>query len=161
MAPHPRRTDSLALLGFLALCLGVSGLGGAVTATSVNTWYQTLEKPGFNPPDWVFTPVWIALFVAMAFAAWRIWRRDGFAAARLPLAVFALQLALNLLWSVLFFGLRAPTAALAEIFLLAVAIAATLVLFWRRDRIAGLLFLPYLAWVLFALVLNAAIVRLN
>ena len=156
-----RIADLLGLLFFLALCLAVSALGGAVTATSVGTWYRTLQKPWFNPPDAVFAPVWTLLFIAMAVAAWRIWHHYGSAAARGPLLAFLIQLALNLLWSILFFGARAPAAALVEIALLLAAVAVTLVLFWRRDRLAGLLFVPYLAWVAFASLLNGAIVLLN
>lgn len=147
------------LLGFLVLCLAVSALGGAVTATSVDSWYQALRKPSFNPPDWLFTPVWLTLFVIMAVAAWRVWRIAGLRSA--AMGAFAVQLFLNLLWSVLFFGLRAPDLALVEIFVLLFAIAWTAVLFTRIDRSAGLLFLPYLAWVAFAAALNLAISYLN
>jgi len=132
-----------------------------VTATSVGTWYQDLAKPAFNPPDWVFAPVWTTLFVLMSVAAWRIWRQGGFAYRRLEMAAYFGQLALNLLWSVLFFGFRAPGWAFLEIFVLLPAIAVTAVLFGRRNRLAGWLFLPYGAWVAFAAVLNGAIWRLN
>jgi translocator protein len=162
MTPSRSRTaELLGLLSFLALCLAVAAIGGAVTATSVGTWYRTLQKPWFNPPDSVFAPVWTVLFIAMAVAAWRVWRRYDSTAARRPLLAFLIQLALNLLWSILFFGARAPALALVDIALLLASIAVTLVLFWRRDRLAGLLFVPYLAWVGFASVLNAAIVLLN
>ncbi len=124
-------------------------------------WYQDLQKPAFNPPDWVFAPVWTTLFIAMAVAAWRVWRRGGRAGAGRELALYGLQLALNLGWSALFFGLREIGWALVEILVLFVAIAATTVLFWRRDRVAGLLFLPYLAWVAYATLLTAALWTLN
>ncbi|MGE0652082.1 MAG: TspO/MBR family protein, partial [Alphaproteobacteria bacterium] len=125
-----------------------------VTATSVGTWYQDLAKPAFNPPDWVFAPVWTTLFVLMSVAAWRVWRQGGFAHRRLEMAAYFGQLALNLLWSVLFFGARAPGWAFLEILVLLSAIAVTAVLFGRRNRLAGWLFLPYGAWVAFAAVLN-------
>ncbi len=157
----PRTRDLLGLAGFLAACFAVSAAGGAVTATSVGTWYQDLAKPPFNPPDSAFAPVWTALFVLMALAAWRVWRRGGFAANRAALGMFALQLVLNLGWSVLFFGLRAVGAALVEMAALWVAILVTAALFWRRDRAAGLLMVPYVLWVGFALLLNGAIWRLN
>ena len=153
--------DVLALVVFLALCLGVSGLGGAITATSVGTWYQTLEKPPFNPPDWVFAPVWTTLYVLMAIAAWRVWRRRGAEGRRTALSVFALQLGLNLAWSFLFFGLRRIDLALLEVTVLLAAIATTAVLFWRIDRWAGALFVPYLLWVAYATALNASLLLLN
>lgn len=153
--------DLLALAGFVALCLAVAAAGGAVTSTSVDTWYAALEKPAFNPPDWVFGPVWTVLYLMMALAAWRVWRLAGERDVRAALGLWALQLALNLTWSYVFFGARMIGAALAEIAVLLVAIVATLALFWRLDRIAGALLVPYAAWVAFALVLNAALWRLN
>lgn len=161
MSDPTRTRDTLGFIAFLAPCLAVSAVGGAVTASSVGSWYQTLAKPPFNPPDWLFAPVWSALFFMMALAGWRVWRRDGLRQARSALALFALQLALNLAWSVIFFGMRSIGAALVEIAVLLLAIAATTVVFWRRDRIAGMLFIPYAAWVAFAMVLNAALWQLN
>jgi tryptophan-rich sensory protein len=149
------------LAGFIALGLAVGALGGMVTATSVGTWYQDLAKPPFNPPDWVFAPVWTTLFVLMSVAAWRVWRQGGFAHARVEMTAYFGQLALNPLWSVVFFGFRTPGWAFLEIFLLLPAIVLTAILFGRRDRPAGWLFLPYVAWVAFATVLNGAIWRLN
>lgn len=154
------RHPYLGLLVALVACFAVAGLGGWATASSVGSWYATLAKPAFNPPNWVFSPVWTLLYAMMAVAAWRVWRLDG-RLGSLPLGMFALQLALNLAWSVLFFGLRAPLAALIDVLALLVAIAATLALFMRRDRVAGWLMVPYLAWVMFASVLNLAIVQLN
>src|SRR5690349_21673617 len=92
-------SDLLALALFVGLCLGIGGLGGAVTASSVSEWYPTLNKPSFNPPNWVFGPVWTTLYVMMGVAAWRVWRVADRDTARGPLAVFALQLAVNLGWS--------------------------------------------------------------
>ncbi len=154
------RSDAVGLLMFLALCLGVSGIGGAVTATSVGTWYQTLEKPPFNPPDWVFAPVWTTLYVLMAISGWRVWRVKSDPSRR-ALAVFALQLGLNLAWSFLFFGLQQIGLALIEVAALLLAILLTTMLFWRIDRLAGLLFLPYLIWVAYATLLNASLWWLN
>lgn len=155
------RREFFGFVVFLALCLAVSAVGGAVTATSVGTWYQTLTKPPFNPPDWIFAPVWTALFFMMATAGWRVWRIDGLRKARWALTLFALQLALNLTWSIVFFGLRSIGAALIEIVVLLLAILATMVVFWQRDRAAGMLFVPYAGWVTFATVLNAALWQLN
>lgn len=148
-------------MAFLVLCLGASAVGGAATASSVSTWYPTLAKPAFNPPAWVFAPVWSTLYFLMAVAAWRVWRRDGLRGARAAMALFALQLMLNMGWSIVFFGLRSIGGALAEVVALLAAILATTVLFWQRDRIAGMLFVPYAAWVSFAALLNAALWRLN
>lgn len=156
-----RSTDILGLLAFLVVCLAVSALGGLVTASSVGGWYQTLAKPPFNPPDWLFAPVWSALYLMMAIAGWRVWRRLGWRAGGRALLVFAVQLALNLVWSAVFFGLRMPGAALVVIVLLLAAIGVTMRLFWTADRLAGMLFLPYVFWVGFATVLNASIWLLN
>ena len=139
--------DIVGLIVLIAVCLGVSAAGGAVTANSVGTWYQTLQKPPFNPPDWVFAPVWTTLYVLMAIAAWRVWRLHGLTAARQAL--------------LLFFGLRLIGPALVEIGLLLIAIVATAIAFWRLDRLAGWLLAPYAAWVAFATLLNAALWRLN
>lgn len=152
----------LSVLGvFLLLCFLVAAAGGAVTATSVNDWYQGLEKPGFTPPDALFAPVWTALYALMAVAGWRVWRSSGFRDARWPLLAFAVQLGLNLAWSVLFFGMNLIGAALVEMVALLAAIIFTAVLFARRDRWAGVMLVPYVVWVGYALVLNASIWRLN
>jgi benzodiazapine receptor len=151
--------DWLALIGLLALCFAVAGIGGWVTANSVESWYPTLAKPGFTPPDRVFGPVWSVLYAMMALAAWLVWRRVGW--SHRALGLFVAQLALNLAWSVLFFGLQRVGAALAEILLLLALIAATTFAFWRVDRRAGLLLAPYLLWVGYASLLNGAIWLMN
>ena len=153
--------DVFGLAVFITLCLLVSGIGGAITATSVGTWYQALLKPPFNPPDWVFGPVWVTLYLFMAVAGWRVWRRAGLWPGRRAFTVFAMQLGLNLAWSFLFFGLRRIDLALGEIVFLLVFIAANTVLFWRIDRLAGVLFVPYLLWVAYATALNASLWLLN
>lgn len=147
--------------GLLAICFLSAGIGGALTATSVGGWYRTLAKPTWNPPDWVFGPVWTTLYALMAIAAWLVWRRDGFRAARGPLGWFAVQLGLNVAWSAIFFGLQRPGVAFAEILLLWLAIAATTIAFWQRASFAAWLFVPYWAWTTFAAVLNGTIWRLN
>ncbi len=156
-----RAGDLLGLGGFLVLCLAISAIGGWVTADSVGTWYRTLQKPVFNPPDWVFAPVWTLLYLMIALAGWRVWRRAGLSGARAGMVAYSAQLALNLAWSFLFFGGRMIGIALAEIVLLFVAIGVNAVLFWRTDRLAGWLLVPYAAWVAFACVLNFALWRLN
>ncbi|MEO6326291.1 MAG: TspO/MBR family protein [Thermoanaerobaculia bacterium] len=146
---------------FIALCLGAEGLGALATFSAVRTWYPTLAKPPWTPPGWLFGPVWTVLYLAMAVAAWLVWRRAGPGAVGAALTIFAVQLALNIAWSFLFFGLRNPVAGLVDIVLLWVAVVATTVVFWKISPVAGWLLVPYIAWVTFATALNAAIVRLN
>lgn len=153
--------DGVGLVGWVALVFLVASAGGYATSLSVQDWYQTLERPELNPPDAVFGPVWTVLFALMAVAAWRVWRRTGFAGAPLAIGLFLAQLVLNLGWSVLFFGMQRPDLALIEILILWPLILATLIAFWRHDRIASALLVPYLLWVGFAIYLNAAIVLLN
>jgi tryptophan-rich sensory protein len=155
--PKSRRADLLGLAGFLLACFAVAAAAGAVTAESVASWYPTLNKPPFTPPDWVFAPVWTVLYAAMAVAGWRVWRKVGFAGGRNALSLFAIQLLLNGAWSFLFFGAHRIGAALVEIVVLLLVIAATTLAFRRIDRIAGLLFVPYLLWVGYATALNAGI----
>ncbi|MDE2149979.1 MAG: tryptophan-rich sensory protein [Gammaproteobacteria bacterium] len=150
----------LALAGFVALCYGIAAAGSAATAISLDTWYPALQKPAFTSPDWIFGPVWTLLYALIAVAGWRLWRLRGFA-DRAAWRAYALQLLLNLAWSVLFFALQRPALALADSALLWLAIAANTLLFGRVDRCAGALLLPYLAWVGYAAALNAAIVALN
>nr|WP_298685916.1 TspO/MBR family protein [uncultured Dongia sp.] len=153
-----------ALLGFLALSLAVSALGGALTAQSIATWYPTLAKPSFNPPDWLFAPVWSLLYLMMAVAAWRVWRVwrvAGWRKGGQSLSLYIFQLIVNLAWSALFFGLQRPDLALIDCLLLLVLIAFTALSFWRHDNWAALLMVPYAAWVAFAALLNSAIVVLN
>lgn len=146
---------------FCLVCVGVGIVGGIATTTSVNTWYPTLEKPWFNPPDSVFAPVWTLLYLTMAVAAWRIWLHGAPPEKTRALQMFWFQIGLNLLWSILFFGLRQIGFALAEIVLLLLSILITTLLFWRIDRWAGMLMLPYIAWVSFATILNASLWLLN
>lgn len=153
--------SAIVLACLVAACLGVGAIGGWVTRASVETWYPTLAKPWFTPPNWLFGPAWTALYVMMAIAAWLAWRSDDRVRAQDALYFFAVQLALNLAWSLLFFGLRDPGLALVEIGLFWLAVAATTRAFWPLDRRAGWLMVPYLAWVSFAAALNAAIWWLN
>jgi benzodiazapine receptor len=156
-----KTSQALWLIGLLAATYVAAGIGGAATAASVNGWYQTLQKPSWNPPDWIFGPVWTVLYFLMAIAAWSVWRRTGWPSARTPLAWFAAQLALNVGWSVIFFGLQRPGAAFAEILVLWLAIVATTVSFYTRSPWAAWLMIPYLAWTTFAVVLNAVVAKSN
>ena len=149
------------LCGFVAASFTAAAIGGTATSRAVRDWYPTLVKPAWNPPAWLFGPVWTVLYLAMAVAAWLVWRRAGWAGARLALTLFMVQLTLNAAWSIIFFGLRNPGAAVVEVMVLWAAILGTLVLFWQVSVPAGILFIPYLAWVSFATVLNFAIWRLN
>jgi tryptophan-rich sensory protein len=155
----PSRTW-LPLAGFIGAAFAAGAVGSWATFTSVGTWYPLLQKPSWNPPPWLFGPVWTLLYVLMGVAAWRAWR-TGVPAARRGAAVFVIQLGVNALWSVLFFGLRQPAWALGDIAALWLLLAWLQVRFSRADRWAGILWLPYLLWVTFAAFLNAAIVRLN
>ena len=159
--PSQQRRTIFMLAGFMAVCLTVSAIGGAITSTSVGGWYQTLQKPTFNPPDWIFAPVWTTLYVFMAFAAWRVWRYPASPKRQSALTVFALQLALNLLWTTLFFGFQRIDLATIEIAVLLLCIIANTVLFWRIDIFAGALFVPYVIWVGYAAVLNGSLLLLN
>lgn len=141
------------VLTFTAPALGVFGMPGA--------WYASLQKPSWNPPSWLFGPVWSALYLMMAMAAWLVWRRGGFAAQKKPLSWFLVQLAFNAAWTPLFFGLHRPDLALVDIVLLWLAIAATIGAFHRAHRGAAWLLAPYLAWVSFAAVLNFTLWRMN
>ena len=152
--------QALALGLFCLTCFLAAGLGSLFTAASVGSWYAGLAKPGWNPPAWVFGPVWTALYAMMAVAGWLVWRRGG-PGAWTALQLFAVQLVLNVGWSAVFFGLQMPGLAFAEILALWIAIAATLRTSWRVSRPAGILLVPYLLWVSFAAVLNFAIWRLN
>lgn len=155
------RLQWIGLILFVAACLGAGVLGAIATTPEIDGWYQTLAKPTWNPPDWVFGPVWTTLYVLMAIAAWLVWRPAGFRGAPTPLALFVIQLFLNIVWSWVFFGGHQPGWALAEIVVLWGVIVATTVAFFRRSQAAGWLMVPYLAWVSFASVLNFAIWRLN
>ncbi|HEY1602236.1 MAG TPA: TspO/MBR family protein [Pirellulales bacterium] len=153
--------EALGLVVSLAVCFAAAGIGGALTATSLTDWYLGLAKPSWNPPNWIFGPVWTMLYILMAIAAWLVWRAEGWRSAALPLTVFAIQLVLNVAWSGLFFALQNPAAAFGEVLLLWLAIAATVFLFCGIDRVAAALLAPYLTWVSFAAVLNFAVWQLN
>ena len=154
----------LTLLGAVVACEIVGASGAVFTATGLESWYGTLVRPALAPPNWVFGPVWTTLFALMGGAAWLVWGAldgpDGTAARRALLA-FGGQFVLNVAWSAAFFGARSPLAGLVVIALLWLAIVATLVAFWRVDRRAGALLVPYLAWVSFAAYLNYGFWALN
>lgn len=141
------------VLTFLAPMTGVFGKPGV--------WYAALNKPSFNPPGWIFGPVWTLLYTLMALAAWLVWKRGGFSSQRGPLTLYLIQLALNAAWTPIFFGLHRLDIAFFVIVALWIAIALTLGAFWQVNRLAGGFFVPYLAWVSFATFLNGTLWRLN
>lgn len=155
-----QRSSLPVLLVFLALCLGVGFVGSYATASSVNTWYTTLAKPSWNPPGWVFGPVWTFLYILMAFSAYRIWKTGVSPASRIFLP-FWIQLGLNFAWSWIFFYFQQPGWAFGELMLLLGVLLWNTAVFLSRDLTAGLLLLPYLLWGSFAGVLNFVIWRMN
>ena len=150
--------SALALAGWLALSFAAAAVGGFLLP---GEWYARLQKPAWNPPNWIFGRVWTALYTAMAIAAWLVWKRGGFAKQRVALSLFLLQLLFNALWSPCFFGLRNPALAFLDIMLLWLALLATVIKFGKARLLAGALLVPYLAWVTFASALNFALWRLN
>lgn len=147
----------------LMTCLVVGYLSGMVTRESITTWYPTLVKPSFNPPNWIFAPVWTILYIMMGVAGGMVWNRMEQDTERVKkaFAFFIIQLALNAIWSLLFFYLHNPFLALIEIVLLWLLIFETYTQFKKIDKVAGMLLIPYLAWVSFAMVLNGSIWWLN
>lgn len=145
------------------LCWILISFSAASSAIFVrpDEWYAQLSKPSWNPPSWLFGPVWSVLYVMMGIAVWMIWTQGGWKENRLPLTLFSLQLLLNAIWTPLFFGLHRPDLALIDIILLWLALSSTLVVFFARRKSAGRLLIPYIAWVSFAAFLNFTIWRLN
>ncbi|MBS1717361.1 MAG: tryptophan-rich sensory protein [Armatimonadetes bacterium] len=152
-------SSGLALVVSITIAIAAGALGGIATSKVIPTWYAGLKKPAWNPPSWVFGPVWTVLYIMMAVAAWLVWERSGLTG--LAPVFYFVQLGLNVLWSFIFFGMRKPGPAFAELVVFWLAILATMVAFWQIDPIAGLLLAPYLLWVGFAGVLNFTIWRLN
>jgi translocator protein len=150
----------LKLLFAIAICEAVGIVGGLFTFSSIPTWYATLQKPSFSPPNWLFGPVWTALYAMMGIALFLAWEKKVRGRAQ-AIKVFNVQLALNLLWSILFFYFKSPLAAFNEIIVLWAAILITIILFYRLSKPAAYLMVPYLLWVSFAAFLNFSIYLLN
>jgi tryptophan-rich sensory protein len=165
--PAPDRPHAYGLLGFMfAACFGAAAIGGAATGPEIEGWYRTLAKPWFNPPDWLFGPVWTVLFAVMALVGWQIARTPatdeaGRAARRLALVAFFAQLGLNVGWSIVFFGLHSVAGGMVVTTALWAAILWTILAARRVIGQTVFWLLPYLAWVSFASLLNAAILALN
>lgn len=148
----------LGLIGWIAICFAVAAVAGRYMP---GEWYAGLNKPSWNPPSWVFGPVWTILYTTMGLAAWLVWKQHGFKGAGPALGLFLFQLVLNGLWTWIFFGLHRPALAFAEIVTLWLAIVATIIAFWPKNMAAGILLIPYAAWVAFASLLNFNLWRLN
>ncbi len=146
----------------ILICQGAGLIGSIFTTPAIPTWYATLRKPPFSPPNWLFAPVWITLFTLMGVSAFLVWRKGlGDPQVKVALSIFLVQLILNTLWSVVFFGLRSPLGGLIVISILWVAILLTILNFSKVSMAAGLLLVPYILWVSFAALLNLFIWRLN
>jgi translocator protein len=155
------RQSWLSLLPFVLACCAAAAIGARATRRSVKAWYPALHRPAWTPSDRIFAPVWTTLYLMMACSAWLVWRDSPWPAARPALFLFAIQLALNAVWSVLFFGLRRLGPAFAEILLLLTMIVATIVAFLPLSFLAVWLLLPYAVWVAFASYLNFRIWQMN
>lgn len=150
-----------ALVAFLVACYAVSAVGTLSAVSAIPTWYVALNKPSFNPPNWIFGPVWTVLYTLMAIAAWLVWRTAPSPRRTAALVLFAIQLLLNFHWTPIFFYFHGIAFALVIILLLWLAILVTAIFFWPLSRPAAWMMLPYLAWVSFATALNYEIFRLN
>lgn len=158
---HPSfKAQTLGLIGWLAATFA-AGSVGAIASANAGVFYGQLLRPAWAPPAWLFGPVWSVLYVLMAVAAWLVWRKHGFRRASDALSLFVIQLAANALWTWLFFGLHRGALSLAEIAVLWLLIVANIFAFWRLQRVAALLLLPYLAWVSFASALTFSLWRGN
>jgi len=154
------RGSVVTLVALLGLTLGLGALGSLATVPQIPGWYAQLQKPAFNPPNWIFGPVWTTLYVLMAVSIWRVWRSTHADALKTKVAFF-LMLLLNAAWSPVFFALHRPDLSLWIIYFYVGALALLIRNLWRHDRLAAALQFPHLAWVLFATALNSAIASLN
>lgn len=156
------KTNDWKLVMSIVICQLAGFIGSFFTVSSLSTWYVTLNKPFFNPPSWLFGPVWISLYFLMGISLYLIWNKGiESKPSKIALSVFALQLVLNSLWSILFFGLKSPLFAFIEIIILWIAILSTIIYFYKISKVASYLLIPYILWVSFAAVLNFSIYYLN
>jgi tryptophan-rich sensory protein len=145
----------------LVFTVGFGSLGAIFTVAEIPTWYQTLIKPSFNPPNWLFGPVWTLLYTLMGIALWLVWKKPSTTDRNWAIGIFMIQFVLNFLWSIIFFKYHLLGWALLEILLMWIFILLTILFFWQHSKPASILLFPYLFWVSFATILNAAIFRLN
>ncbi len=150
--------DYFKLLVSVVVCLLVGFISGISNNTSMNSWYKHLKKPSFNPPGWIFAPVWTLLYILMGISFYLVWAAKG---PIIAIIFFFVQLALNFIWSFLFFSMKNPLVAFIDIVILLVMILLTVIQFYPVSRIAALLFIPYILWVCFATMLNFTIYWLN
>jgi len=156
------RFKPLAFILSITITLSIGALGGYATAQSVKTWYPLLNKPSFNPPNWLFAPVWTSLYILIGIAAYLVWvKRDQVQHFPRTVAIYFIQLILNLAWSFIFFYLHEIGFALAEIIALLLVVILNAVMFYKIDKWAGLLFIPYILWVSFASFLTYNLFILN
>ena len=156
-----KRSNGIKLIISIVLCVSLGSVGGLVTVNEIPTWYATLNKPSFNPPNWLFGPVWTTLYVLMGISVYLIWKQPVSTERNKALQLFILQFILNFCWSFIFFGLHATGWALMEMIALWILILLSILHFTKHSKTAAWLLVPYIAWVSFALLLNAAIWRLN
>ncbi len=153
--------DILKLVTSIILCQLVGFFGSLFTTPAIPTWYATLNKSSFTPPNWIFGPVWISLFILMGISLFFVWRRQGHPKLKIALVFFFIQLTFNILWSIAFFGLKSPLLGLMDIILLWIAILLTIQNFVKVSKFAGILLIPYFLWVSFATLLNFSLWFLN
>ena len=153
--------EILKLVASVFLCQIAGFLGSLFTIPAIPTWYATLKKPFFTPPNWIFSPVWISLFILMGISLFFVWRRTDHPTFKIAFIFFFVQLILNILWSIVFFGLRSPLLGLADIVLLWIAILLTIFHFLKVSKFSGVLLFPYFVWVSFATLLNFSLWILN
>lgn len=160
VSPFSAKKQALGLVTWILVCFAFSALGAAASIQA-RSFYGALTRPDWAPPGWLFGPVWTVLYLLMAIAAWTVWRRGGFAANRLGLSLFVIQLAFNALWTWMFFAWQLGALAVVEVLLLWALIATVIVVFYRKKALAGLLLAPYLLWVSFASALTYSLWQLN
>lgn len=156
-----KRTDIIKLVTAVLLTVVLGAVGGIVTSAEIPVWYATLNKPSFNPPNWLFGPVWTMLYLLMGISCFLVWKLPVTEQRNKALRLFIIQFALNFCWSFIFFRMHAVGWALIEMAILWIAILLTIIQFSKLSKTAAWLLVPYIAWVSFALLLNAAIWKLN
>ena len=152
---------AIGLIAWIGICFLAGAIGGLATTSSVTGWYAEINKPAWNPPGWIFGPVWSTLYLMMGVSSWLVWKNSSFQESKLALGWFVFHLLLNVLWSIVFFGLRQPGWAMVEIVVLWISIVIAIALFYRHSKLAAGLLVPYWLWVSFAAFLNFTIWSMN
>jgi benzodiazapine receptor len=155
-----KKQSLVKLIISLLACFSAAAIGAYFTFPEIKGWYTQIHKPAWNPPNYLFGPVWTTLYTMMAIALWLVWTKAA-RTIKLPVTIFIVQLILNAVWSIIFFNLHNISLALIDISLLFLAIIATIIAFWKVNKVAGALLIPYLVWVGIAAFLNYTIFRLN